>query len=216
MKSSSIIASALCNIASASPLGNIQTDTSVELSAKLLYPPQKNTQMYNLQVKSDDANYNGSYATYTNASRTSVYPIYTVTKTQAAATKFEFYNHTAQGNPRFSAYALDDRQEAALMGPGPAGELLYLVNAGFPTSKSIPAGMLMEWATFIAPNNVLGVDDGSLLTRRTFVVVEGANKNNTIALWDGSTRTWDDIVPITLNLVKACKWKVDCPESVSP
>jgi hypothetical protein len=114
-----------------------------------------------------------------------VYPIYTLTKDQTTATKFEFYNRTLQGNPRFSAFALDDHQEAALMGPGPAGELLYLVNAGYPTSDSIPKGMLMEWATFITPNNVLSVDDGSTLTKRTFAVVEGDNKNNTIALWDG-------------------------------
>jgi len=114
-----------------------------------------------------------------------VYPIYTITSNQSAATKFEFYNQTAQGNPRFSAFALDDHQETALMGPGPSGELLYMVNAGFPTSNSIPPGMLMEWATFIAPDNVLSVDDGSLNKRRTFVVVEGDGKNNTIALWDG-------------------------------
>lgn len=74
------------------------------------------------------------------------------------------------------------------MGPGPAGELLYMVNAGYPSDKSIPPGMLMEWATFVYPNMTLGVDDGSALARRSFVVVEGTapwGKNSTIALWDG-------------------------------
>jgi hypothetical protein len=165
-----------------------------------------------------------------------VYPIYTLTNNQSLATKFEFYNNTAAGNPRFSAFALDDHQETALMGPGPAGELLYMVNAGYPTANSIPGGMLMEWATFVTPNNNLGVDDGSANKRRTFVVVEGDGGNNTIALWDGElqageeggrpavltrccvgiSRTWDDINPITLGLVPACKWKVDCPESARP
>jgi hypothetical protein len=120
------------------------------------------------------------------------------------------------------------------MGPGPSGELLWMVNAGLLGSGSIPPGMLMEWATFIAPNNVLGVDDGSLNKRRTFVVVEGDGNNNTIAMWDGEclprdigfrictdgylgiSRTWDDISPITLNIVPVCKWKVDCPESAKP
>jgi hypothetical protein len=62
-----------------------------------------------------------------------------------------------------------------------------MVNAGYPTSNSIPAGMLMEWATFVTPNNLLGVDDGSANKRRTFVVVEGYGGNNTIALWDGKS-----------------------------
>jgi len=51
MKTSIIAATTLCSIASASPLGNVPTDDSVELPTHMFYPPQKNTQMYNLQIK---------------------------------------------------------------------------------------------------------------------------------------------------------------------
>ena len=58
MKTSIIIVAALSSIASGSPYGNIPTDTSPDLPMQPLasgypgYPPQKNTQMYNLQIKS--------------------------------------------------------------------------------------------------------------------------------------------------------------------
>jgi hypothetical protein len=51
MKSFIITAAALSSIALASPLGNVLTDETVELPLHMLYPPQKNTQMYNIQIK---------------------------------------------------------------------------------------------------------------------------------------------------------------------
>lgn len=61
------------------------------------------------------------------------------------------------------------------------------MDATNPNSGNIPAGQLMEWATFTTDNNVLFVKDGSTLTNRTFVAVKGSGTDYTVALYDGKS-----------------------------
>lgn len=66
--------------------------------------------------------------------------------------------------------------------------MLYFVDAVNATADKIPAGQLMEWGTFTfnpdKNNDLLGVNDGSTLTNRTFAAVEDAGGYR-VALYDG-------------------------------
>ncbi|KAF2749809.1 hypothetical protein M011DRAFT_277135 [Sporormia fimetaria CBS 119925] len=77
----------------------------------------------------------------------------------------------------------DDTRQVALRGP--SGVLLYVVDVQSPNAGTIPGGQLMEWGTFTMDNNVLGVKDGSTLTNRTFVAVQGTGSDYGLAFYDG-------------------------------
>jgi hypothetical protein len=124
---------------------------------------------------------------------------YTLATAQAAATKF-FINQY-KPTSTYAFHNADDTRQVALQGPN--GVLLYLVDVTNPSSTNIPGGQLMEWATFTIDSTVLGVKDGSTLTNRTFVAVQGTDGGYGLALYDGASNTTQNIFPVTLNVVKA-------------
>ena len=140
---------------------------------------------------------------------------YTLAATQAAATKFFVNQYTATSTYAF--HNADDTRQVALQGQN--GALLYVVDATNPNASTIPAGQLMEWATFTMDSNVLGVKDGSTLTNRTFVAVQGTGTTYQVALYDGelmdeaflrykltdsgTSNTTAKLTSIILNIVKA-------------
>lgn len=102
---------------------------------------------------------------------------------QTAASRFFLQKYNATNTWAF--HNADDTRQVALRGP--SGVLLYMVDVTSPSSDTIPSGQLMEWATFTLDNNILGVKDGSTLTTRTFVAVQGTESGGavTLALYDG-------------------------------
>jgi hypothetical protein len=77
-----------------------------------------------------------------------------------------------------------------LRGREESGELLYMDDVLYP---SVSGGELIEWGVFIMDGNVLGVRDGSALTRRSFVAVHPEAEGGTyeVALYDGEFRGVD-------------------------
>jgi hypothetical protein len=106
---------------------------------------------------------------------------YSLAAAQTAATKFFVNKYDATSTYAF--HNADDTRQVALQGT--SGALLYVVDVTNPSGSNIPGGQLMEWATFTMDNNVLGVKDGSTLTNRTFVAVQGTGSAYTVALYDG-------------------------------
>ncbi|KAF2015860.1 hypothetical protein BU24DRAFT_422165 [Aaosphaeria arxii CBS 175.79] len=157
-------------------------------------PPPANTQFYQLQTKSPVTAVTNQWVSLKTGSSA-----YTLATQQAAASKFWYSQYKPTGTYAF--YNTDDTRQVALQGPN--GTLLYVIDATNPSTGNIPGGQLMEWATFTIDNNVLGVKDGSTLTNRSFVAVQGADNGYGLAFYDGASPTTQRITPVTLNLVKA-------------
>ncbi|KAH8726268.1 hypothetical protein GQ44DRAFT_749059 [Phaeosphaeriaceae sp. PMI808] len=183
MKSFLTIGAALCSVASAWPL----------MPWIQLTPPATGTQFYQLQTKSATAAVNNQWVTL--ASGTSNYGL---ASAQTSATKFFVQKYNATNTYAF--HNSDDTRQIALRGP--TGVLLYLVDVTSPNAANIPAGQLMEWATFTIDNSVLGVNDGSTLKSRTFAAVQGTGSTYTLALYDGVS-SGTGITPITINIVRS-------------
>ena len=167
MKSVFVATAALASIASAFPN---------PLAPWIKAPPPANAQFYQLQTKSATAAVSGQWVALKTGSTS-----YSLASAQSAATKFFTQQYTATGTYAF--HNADDTRQVALQGTN--GILLNVVDATNPSSSNIPAGQLMEWATFTIDNNVLGVKDGSTLTNRTFVAVKGTGSDYTLAFYDG-------------------------------
>ncbi|KAF2263607.1 hypothetical protein CC78DRAFT_617514 [Lojkania enalia] len=182
MKSFFVAAIALCSIVSARPASPFDA-----------VPPPAGTTFYRLQSKSSATAVNNQWVSL-KTGQTS----YTLAAQQSAAAQFFIDQYKPTGT--YSFRNTDDTRQIALQGPD--GTLLYMVDVTNPSSTNIPGGQLMEWGTFTIDNNVLGVKDGSLLTNRTFVAVEGSDGGYSIALYDGASNTTQNITPITLNIVK--------------
>ncbi|KAF2876402.1 hypothetical protein BDV95DRAFT_615074 [Massariosphaeria phaeospora] len=183
MKSFFAVATALCSIASASPLAPWAQ----------MAPPPAGTQFYQLQAKSAATAVNNQWLALRTGAAS-----YSLAAAQAAATKFFVRKYDPTGT--YAVHNADDTRQVALQGPN--GTLLYVVDVTMPNTGSIPGGQLMEWATFTMDNNVLGVKDGSTLANRTFAAVGGADGYG-VALYDGISPTTQTLTPITLNWVKS-------------
>ena len=101
---------------------------------------------------------------------------YGLASTQAAASKFWVHVYPPTGT--FSVYNVN-ASELAL-----TGTTSVLLNVVERTSLDGSGGTLMEWATFTLNNDILGVNDGSALTNRTFVAVQ-ATGGYYLAFYDG-------------------------------
>lgn len=204
MKFFSIAAAALCSIASASPIALAPWEA--------MAPPPEGTQFYQLQTKSATAAVSNQWVGLKTGSTS-----YGLSAQQTAATKFFVKKYAATGT--FAFHNADDTRQVALQGP--TGVLLNFVDATNPSTPNIPAGQLMEWATWTMDNNVLFVNDGSALKNRTFVAVKNTDNSYGLALYDGecqngvmymhldannfigASTTTSNITPITINIVKA-------------
>lgn len=173
---------AICGIASAIPLWPWSQ----------MAPPPAGTQFYNLQAKScavphphpppinptnailrATPSINNQWVTLPTSSSS-----YTLTAAQTSATRFFVLKYNATNT--WSFHNADYNRQVALQGQN--GTLLYMVDVLLPSAGNIPAGQLMEWATFTMDGSVLGVSDGSTLTSRTFVSAAGG-----LALYDGKS-----------------------------
>ncbi|KAL5371397.1 hypothetical protein DPSP01_014295 [Paraphaeosphaeria sporulosa] len=185
-----IVAVALSSLAFATPLA------PWEASA----PPPAGTTFYQLQAKTSSApSANNQYVQY--PSNPSQYR-YQLTKPggENAGTPAKFFLRKYEATGTYAIHNSDDTRQIALAGDDSV--LLYLTDATNPSAGNIPGGQLMEWATFTTEGNVLGVKDGSALTKRTFVAVRGTSDSWFVALYDGVSSSREMIYPITLNLVK--------------
>jgi hypothetical protein len=111
---------------------------------------------------------------------------YTLNSSQSAASRFFIVKYNATNTYELHT-AEDADSQVVLRGRGLNGELLYLDEVLHP---SISDGELVEWGVFVLDGNILGVKDGSALTRRSFVAVYpkidgGAYE---LALYDGESR----------------------------
>ena len=108
---------------------------------------------------------------------------YVLGSSQSAASKFFVIKYNATNTWELHAAEDADRQ-VALRGRDQLGELLYMDDVLRP---SVSDGELVEWGVFIMDGNILGVKDGSALTRRSFVAVhpEVNGEAYELALYDG-------------------------------
>jgi hypothetical protein len=108
---------------------------------------------------------------------------------QSAASRFFVVKYNATNTYELHAAEDADRQ-IVLRGRDGLGELLYMDDVRHP---SVSGGELIEWGVFVMDNNVLGVRDGSALTRRSFVAVhpEAGGVTYEVALYDGEFRRID-------------------------
>ncbi|KAF2658247.1 hypothetical protein K491DRAFT_766703 [Lophiostoma macrostomum CBS 122681] len=188
MRSFFFAAASLCSLTTAFP-----NPFKILAPWDTMAPPPAGTQLYQLQTKSTTTTVSGQWLALATGSTQ-----YSLATAQTAATKFFTNKYDATGTYAF--HNADDTRQVALQGTN--GTLLYVVDVTNPSSGTIPAGQLLEWATFTTDSNVLGVKDGSTLTNRTFVAVQGTGNAYTVALYDGASNTTAKITPITLNIVK--------------
>lgn len=192
MKSFAVTVAALCSVASALPFS--LTPWAVQA------PPPAGTQLYQLQSKSyvqhtqnpshrliqaDIARHSSVTAVNNQwVSLKTGSTAYGLASTQAAATKFFVNLYKPTGT--YSFHNADDTRQVALQGKDSV--LLNVVDVTNPSTDIIPGGTLMEWATFTMDSNVLGVKDGSTLTNRTFVAIQGTG-GYSLAFYDGECLT---------------------------
>ncbi|KAF1830024.1 PCI-domain-containing protein [Decorospora gaudefroyi] len=154
------------------------------------------TQLYQLRTSSADLAFNNQWVSLPASSFTN--GTYTLGSNQSAASRFFIVKYEATNTYELHAAEDGDRQ-VVLRGRNQSGELLYMDDVFRPGSFGIPDGQLIEWGVFILDNNMLGVKDGSALTRRSFVAVhpETADGGYELALYNGES----SLAPLTVTNV---------------